>query len=898
MEPIKSHMESLVGLPGLLEETVSIDEIVKLGVNICVELEYRQKNHLPHCAVNPANIFFNTETGQYQLGDSGLSNLSESISVTPLESAASLFSAPETAEKGVTDRNDIRSKLYSLGLVMYMMLNNNMLPFIEKPGLRSAQEAQIRRLGGERLPLPLRSAENETLTGTVMKACEYAPEDRYESAPQMKAALDEIIGKIELKEAKDTDDKIKRDMRTAPAPHFPVLSDNTYQIEAEIGSGGGGIVYKAWHKRLKKHVVIKELNQGVANDLEAQRNEVEALKNVKSAYLPQVLDFLAEGGRVFTVMEFIEGESLDKLLEQGQKFTQVQVVRWYAQLASALGTIHKQNICHRDVKPANIMLTTDGNVCLIDFNAALVGGNDVRIISRSLGYASPEQYEIYEYFKKTRDGALPSDNQDAGFSPPVSSAGIEWKSSDIYSLGATMYHLLTNTRPPEKSAEVVPLSKLGRFGEGIVYIIEKSMQLDPAQRFSSGAVLSDAVSNIRKHDTLWKISRSKMIAAAIILPLVFIIFAGTALFGGRVMAQEKEERYYAAIHDIENSPDPQGAYESALDLFWDRIDPYRAMAERLWDDGDIDVCKSYIEQNLGNIAEFQAIPEAGRSFGDTYFILGNCYYYRQGEPDYNMACGSFEIAVRFVKDNPLYYRDYAVSLARTNSIAEAEQVLEIAQSLSLENDSLNYLKGEIAFGKLEYESAIDYFGLVISATKDDYLRYRAYHTSDEIFKLQGQAEESVALLEDALGRIPLNRVSEMTERLADAYAKNGDYENAIVMFERLSESGAPSFHIMQDLVILLHNAREYDRALAVLEQMSEIFPNDYRVPMRQAFLEADRQSAISSEDRDYSPTKHYYDSAVELYGTSNRPGGSDPEMQQLDLLIEQLRENNWIEGDR
>lgn len=715
----------------------------------------------------------------------------------------------------------------------------------------------------------------------------------------------------------------------------PILSDPAYRIESELGSGGGGVVYKAWHVRLQKYVVIKELKRGSANDIETQRNEVEALKNVKSAYLPQVFDFLAEGDRVYTVMEFIEGESLDKLLGRGQKFTQPQVIKWYGQLASALEAIHKQNVCHRDIKPANIMLMPNGEVCLIDFNAALVSGNDVRLISRSLGYASPEQYEIYERFKNTRSAPIHlgsssvsmkpidgveteyigdddntefvdddnqlteslSENNDIEKTDSTTSSmtgGIDWKRSDVYSLGATMYHLLSGKHPSQRAAEVIAISKLGRFSEGIVYVIEQSMQLNPSERFASAAILADAVRNIHKHDTRWKVSRSKMIAAAVILPLAFALSAATALFGNSVMAQEKEERYYTAVYEIEKSADPQRAYDSALNIFWDRIDPYLAMAKRLWNDGEMDACRAYIEQNLGKIAEFQAISEAERSFGDIYFILGNCYYYQSGEPDYNRARGNFEIAVQFVKDNPVYFRDYAISLARTGDILKAEQVLEKAQSFNLEADSLNLLNGEINFAKREYNTALDSFDKVISLTDDDYLRYRAYHTSDEIYKLLGQPENSAALLVDALNRIPLDRVPEMTERLADAYVKSGDFKSAIALFEQLSESGAPQFHIMQGLAILLQNSGEFNRAVSVLNQMSDIFPNDFRVPMRQAYLEADRQAKIKNENRDYTLTKQYYDSAVKLYNENVRPGESDPEMQQLDLLIEQLRNNKWI----
>ena len=162
------------------------------------------------------------------------------------------------------------------------------------------------------------------------------------------------------------------------------------------------------------------------------------------------------------------------------------------------------------------------------------------------------------------------------------------------------------------------------------------------------------------------------------------------------------------------------------------------MAKRRWNDGDIDVCRAYIEQNLGNIAKFQNTPHAAQSFGDIYYILGNCYYFKPGEPDYHMAMANFEIAIRFVTDNPIYYRDYAISLARTGNIPEAEAVLNKVESLNLEADSLYLLSGEINYAKREYEKAIANFEKVILFTNDDYLRYRAYHTSDKIFMQLGQ----------------------------------------------------------------------------------------------------------------------------------------------------------------
>jgi serine/threonine-protein kinase len=713
-----------------------------------------------------------------------------------------------------------------------------------------------------------------------------------------------------------------------PDNQLPILTTSRYRIDRKLGEGGGGAVFRAWDSNLQKAIVIKTLFNATGSE-----QERDALKNVKSEYLPQVYDFLNEDGKSYTVMEFIEGQSLDKLLEQGKRFSQKQVIKWYWQISSALAVLHKQNVCHRDIKPANIMLLPNDDVCLIDFNAALVAGNDVQLISRSLGYCSPEQYEIYERYKhgefsrtsapfrydsssvhiedadvrKTTDTQATEvidtqttelvdlNTQATEVLHSVDNTAIDWKLSDIYSLGATMYHLLSGIRPPKEPTQLTPVSKVGHFSEGIVYIIEQSMRLAPSERFASVSVLSDVLRNIQKLDTRWKVSQSKKIAAAIILPLAFVLFAGTALFGRSVMAGEKEERYYAAIYNIENGSTPQSSYDEALEMFWDRIDPYRAMAERLWNDGDGEACRKYIEANLGNIAKFQTESDAARSFGDIYYILGNCYYYQSEEPDYFTAMGNFAIAVQFVKDNPIYYRDYAISLARSDEVSEAERILEKAKEFMLEEDSLNLLSGEIRFAKKEYDDALDAFARVIESTSDDYLRYRAYHTSDEIYKILGQPQQAAALLTDALNQIPLSRIPEMTERLADAYVKSGNYQEAIVIYEQLTQTGVPQFHIMQNLAILLQNIDDFERSAAVLNQMTDLFPNDYRVPMRKAYLEADKQSNIVNENRNYTITKQYYDDAVLLYQSSLKPGDTDPQMQQLEVLIEQLRANNWIE---
>jgi len=100
---------------------------------------------------------------------------------------------------------------------------------------------------------------------------------------------------------------------------------------------------------------------------------------------------------------------------------------------------------------------------------------------------------------------------------------------------------------------------------------------------------------------------------------------------------------------------------------------------------------------------------------------------------------------------------------------------------------------------------------------------------------------------------------------------------------------------MENLARLFMSVGQFDNAAEILIKMADAFPNEYRVPMLQAYLEADRQFKIANELRDYSVTKQYYDLAVRLYNANLKPGMSDPEMQQLDSTIEQLRRENWID---
>jgi len=285
---------------------------------------------------------------------------------------------------------------------------------------------------------------------------------------------------------------------------------STYNIESELGSGGSGEVYLAWHKRLCKYVVIKKTACYSGISAQLHRNETEALKNIKCEYLPQVLDFMMENDSSYTVLEYIEGESFDKLLRKMNRVSLPQISKWFLQLASALVAIHKHDVCHRDIKPANIILTREGDVCLIDFNSALVKGNDTGVISLSRAYASPEQYAFFQscrtaekrkstffaggdvchYASKKNKTVIVAESN---ILYRATAHNVDWKLSDIYSLGATMYHLFSGRTLLEVFRKNTVIPMYGGGSEGVWSVIKRCMNVDPAGRFQSATELADCL---------------------------------------------------------------------------------------------------------------------------------------------------------------------------------------------------------------------------------------------------------------------------------------------------------------------------------------------------------------------------------------------------------------------
>lgn len=187
------RMEMLRPLDAVLRQrTLSEAEVIRLGIDLCGALELCEAKQIIHRDIKPANIFINDKTPGhvfFKLGDFGIARSMDAMTHGLSKKGTPYYMAPEIFFGQAYDR---RVDLYSLGITLYRVLNNNRLPLIpEQDFSATARETALsRRLSGEKLPPPARGSEG--LRQVVLKACEFRPEDRYRSAAEMKAALEAL----------------------------------------------------------------------------------------------------------------------------------------------------------------------------------------------------------------------------------------------------------------------------------------------------------------------------------------------------------------------------------------------------------------------------------------------------------------------------------------------------------------------------------------------------------------------------------------------------------------------------------------------------------------------------------------------------------------------------------
>ena len=277
------------------------------------------------------------------------------------------------------------------------------------------------------------------------------------------------------------------------------LIDGRYRILTKVGQGGMSIVYLSIDERSNRQYAVKEIRREGIRDFDtiiaAFRKEADLLKIMNHPAIPRVVDIIYTNDALILVSDFVEGESLNKILSESGPFSEESVLDIARQLCGIFSYLHTMHppIIYRDMKPANIIMKPDGTVMLLDFGTARQYSNNKvedTVCLGTVGYAAPEQF-----------GGM----------------GQTDARTDIYNLGVTLYHLVTGKNPAEPPYEILPIREVNpNLSRGLEAILLKCTQRDPNARFQSAQELLEALENISsftRRETLraffrWKPSRS------------------------------------------------------------------------------------------------------------------------------------------------------------------------------------------------------------------------------------------------------------------------------------------------------------------------------------------------------------------------------------------------------
>jgi len=264
------------------------------------------------------------------------------------------------------------------------------------------------------------------------------------------------------------------------------MLQNRYLIQRVLGQGGMGAVYLALDYRLGQNPIAVKENLDTSPQAQVQfQHEANVLANLGHPNLPKVFDhFVEPSGRQYLVMEYVAGDDLDTLVQQRDALPEAQVLAWADALLDALSYLHSQPqpVIHRDIKPANIKLTPDGKIKLVDFGLVKLYDTTnpyTKTIVHNVGspqYAPPEQFN-------------PTGHTDAR--------------SDLYALGATLYHLLTGQAPATATDRVInpqvfcmPRHINATIAPTTEAAIMRAMELPINNRFQTAAEMRQALQGV------------------------------------------------------------------------------------------------------------------------------------------------------------------------------------------------------------------------------------------------------------------------------------------------------------------------------------------------------------------------------------------------------------------
>lgn len=455
-----------------------------------------------------------------------------------------------------------------------------------------------------------------------------------------------------------------------------------YRILSFLGKGGMGSVYLAENINVGNKWAIKEIMVSKSKPIDLMV-EPDMLKRLNHPHLPRIVDVIKTPDSICIIEDYFEGQTLQKVLENRKLCSEDNVVKWSRQLAEILIYLHNLKptpIIYSDLKPGNIIIDINLNLKLVDFGIARESsGTSSQGMFGSRGYAAPEQYQ-----------------------------GIYDERTDIYSFGATFYHVLSANRYDLKSP--CRLREYDKsFSEGIDHIINKCLQEDPSRRYQNAADLFKDLKFIDRFNSDYKkgVFKKKIVAAGII---GIILLGSLTLMLGINRKETTAVNLYQQKVKAGIQLTSEGKFDAAETSFKEALN-YQNEPEVFKN-----LARLYLRQNKASqaVSFLNEKMQSGLIQNDTStaYLLGSAYYELK---DYNNAINYFQQSLQGSPDSQgddyeLAMRDLAVSYSRLGKYTEAEEVLgKLEKSKSSTSPVTSYVRGEISLAQKDFTQSRQYF---------------------------------------------------------------------------------------------------------------------------------------------------------------------------------------------
>ncbi|MCC8081503.1 MAG: serine/threonine protein kinase [Lachnospiraceae bacterium] len=397
------------------------------------------------------------------------------------------------------------------------------------------------------------------------------------------------------------------------------LVDGKYRVLNKCGEGGMSVVYMAINERANKTWAIKEVRKDGVKDFDLVKQglivETNLLKRLSHPNLPSIVDVIDSDDSFLIVMDFIEGRTLKDMLAEFGPQPQEDVIDWAKQLCGVMVYLHsrKPPIIYRDMKPSNVMLKPDGTIVLFDFGAAreykLSSSGDTTCLG-TRGYAAPEQYGGH---------------------------GQTDARTDIFCLGATMYHLVTGHNPGSPPYQMYPIRQWNQnLSAGLESIITKCTQQNPDDRYASCAGLLYDLEHFGEADIAYRKKQIKRFRKFIVSAASAAAFCAASLSFYYLENSEKKSTYDYFISSAEKASGDEriAYYRNAISLEPENEEAWNALLKEFSEDDTFTSDESSMLQSIliaanGGQTNETSFKNKNREGYDKFcFEVGILYYYK------------------------------------------------------------------------------------------------------------------------------------------------------------------------------------------------------------------------------------------------------------------------------